>query len=75
MVRAVGLGDGNAAVPDGDGVAAAVFGSDGELLIHPEVYGFDDCAPAADFRKIGSISGQQQENAQSEKNRRSGGNE
>ena len=47
-IGAIGPGDGNLAVPDGDDVGAGIIG-DGEFLIHPQVDGTDDLTVGGDF--------------------------
>ena len=49
VVRAVGLGDGDGPIFDGDGVAAAAVRFHGELLIHPQINDVDHLAVAGDF--------------------------
>ena len=75
MVGAVRLRDGDAPVPDGDGVAAAGFPGDGELLIDTQIHGFDDLSPAADLGVTGIAAGQQEKSAQPQANRRYGRDE
>ena len=51
-VGAVGVGDGNFSVPDGDDVGAA-FGGDGKFLIHMQIYDPDGFSLTDDLRLRG----------------------
>ena len=50
-VRAVGPGDGDLAVPDGDHVGTGIIG-DGEFLVKAQVDGFDQLTSAGHFRQL-----------------------
>ena len=65
-VGAIGLGDGNMAILDGNGIDAAIRGGNGKFLIDPKIYGFQDFSLAGDFRIPGRICWQEQKNTESQ---------